>query len=119
MIYITLLLIAIMTAGHFLYGQFIYLKDAHISTQSKLTSKTTDAVYHYNSVMFVLTLSYMLLMALKLVEVNRGLIIFLSLWFIGSGIVNITIALRSNIGLLKMFQWALFFLSGLCLLVIF
>lgn len=117
MIYITLLLVALMTAGHFVYGHLFYLKDAHNSIRSELTSKTTDAVFHYNSVMFILTLSYILFVALKLLEIDRGLIIFLSFWFIGAGIVNMYIALRSNIGLFKMFQWALFFLTGLCLLV--
>lgn len=119
MIYITLLLIAIMTAGHFLYGQFIYLKEIHTSPINELTEKTTDAMFHYNSIMFSISLAYILFVALRLFELNRSLVIFMSLWFIGSGIVNLYTALQSKVGVVKMFQWALFFLTGLCLLVTF
>lgn len=108
-----------MTAGHFLYGMLVYLKEVHTLPQDEVTEKTTDAIFHYNSVMFVLVLGYILLIAMNLAPLNRGLLVFMGLWFIGSGGINFYYASRPTIGLFKMFQWILFFATGLSLLIVF
>lgn len=111
--------VLVMTLWHFIYGTLVYLCSVdEVGDVDVLMQKTTEALFHYNSVMFLLSLCYIGGILFQFWGMNRPLFVFLGLWYIGAGCVNFYYATRPGVGILQMLQWILFLATGLILLIL-
>lgn len=113
MIYAILIVHFGIICGHFLYGMRQYLPKTE--TLDEETKQTSYAVFHYMSVVYIVIAIYLLAVVFESMAVSIEAIHFIGYFYIGCGVVNFYYG--TKVGLNKMFQWILFFILGILMVL--
>lgn len=103
--------------GHFTVGKKLYLLPMLKADFDEIPKKIMQSLFHYSSVYLTLSAIFLtyFLFNLSLLENGKYVIVFIGTHFILNAIVQMIIAINSNIEkpLAKLFQWSLFILTGI------
>lgn len=115
MIYICTYLSVFMFFGHIVMGIKLYLKPMLKSDTEDIAKSVMHAVFHYVSVIMLLSSITLILFAHNIVEMSSDVVLFIGVFYLGCGILQMIMAIVSKglQGLIKMFQWTMFIPIGI------
>ncbi len=119
MVYICAYLSVFMFVGHIVMGIKLYLKPMLSSDTEEIAKNVMHAVFHYVSVIMLFSSIALILYAHEIVEISSDVILFIGIFYLGCGILQMVMAIVSKglQGLIKMFQWSMFIPIGILAIV--